>query len=231
MQTQAVDPDLVERYRKVSRLASEGADGERDVAARTAAKMRATHPGLEEAARIAEQRERAKEAMRGMGMDPSAAGFDDSEWFAGLEELFEHAQAGREPSNGMRGMAEEAWWSAIRWAMETIRASELPQEPPINARGRRKPKGRQSEKSIKRRIADEVDIEEAYEDRDNDTDEPLVYVAFTMPADLWDHIVGAKNASRDLVKRLDQFVEEYDPDAFDDDDDTDDDTDDDSDEQ
>jgi len=215
-----VDPVVVERYRKVDRLARDGAPGERDVAAKKAAKMAADHPGLVEAARAAEQREKAEEAVKGMGFDPSsfAAGFDDTEWFDAINQFYE-ASRGERPNGGASGIVEELWWSAIRWAADSLHASEAPQEPPENAR-KRNPipkKHRQSERTVARRIVEDVEIEEAFEGRDEDTDEALITVSFTLPADLWDHVVGSRKASTELIKHLDRFVEDYDEDAEDDD--------------
>ena len=210
------DTKLLDRYRKIARLAAGGDGGEQANAKRMLDAMAAKHLGLSDAVRIAEVREATEKKMHDAGFAwPGAP--DDA--------FFEHAAAftdGLDPDadHSDKTGVERLWWQAMGWAVDKLKEADFRPPPPAPAPAPEPPKSAKAG-SVKRRLYEETEIYDAFV---GDSDElgEIIEVHFAVPSDLWAQCVRSKTSALILMKLLEKrvAVSEDEEDEFDDDDDT-----------
>lgn len=205
MQTETIDPKILERYQKVVNLATEGATaGERSAATKLKDKLEAKYPGIAEAARVSQAREETKKKMRDSGFPfPGEAGaaFDDSEFFKAYEELF----SGINEDHSEKTFTERIFWKAMGWAVDKVSEADFrpppppPREPPPAPKSS-KPNSHDS------RLRDEVEVYDAFVGDHPEHDE-VIELHFAISGALWDELVRSKQGAVKLLKYLDKQIE------------------------
>jgi hypothetical protein len=217
MQTEAIDPKIVDKYQKVARLEAQAAtDGERNAASKMRAKFEAKYPGIAEAARVNEAREETKKKMRDSGfpMPEEGAGFDDTEFFQAYDDLF----TGIHKDQSDKGMAERLFWKAMGWAVDKVSEADFRPPPPPPREPPPPPKSAKAN-SHDTRLREEVEVYDAFVGEHPEHDE-IIEIHFAISGALWDDLARSKQGSLKLLKYLDKQVEDGDSDDSDDEDET-----------
>ena len=195
-----IDGAVIDRYRKVRRMAADTSttDGERAAASKIAKRLEKKHEGLKGAASRAEHRESVDEKLKqngftgGVKFDPKAA--KDF-----VEQMKAQAGGGEDA-----GAAESIFWKAMDWAANTI-TNQASQE---EAAPSRKPKRKNPKRSggLTGELEDEVDAECGFAEDEDGVE--CVELNLVIPAETWEKVCRGKGAAYIFTKFLDGLLDD-----------------------